>query len=167
MKKGILCALCLLLLASCGRQTDGTVVSTTAAGEVIEEGLSMIVLPDEIETETGTTAEEVTCELLEKDGKVYGFEMRFRRTNALEALLSTTDNFCFGVLQCGKKRIAVPTEEIRLLVDVPTDCYVATLLVPQGEKLSGSSATVSFHISAHADGVSKTLFTAQQTVDIS
>ena len=174
MKKLVLCALCLLLLASCSAGTQPTEQSTDVGESNREEYIELppdetaLDVPDEIETQAEQpAAKELSCKALRKDGAVYGFEMRFRRTDAIEAMLSDTENFCFGVLQRGKKRIAVPTEEIRLLPDVPTDSIVVTLLVPQGEKLRGDSVRVSFCISARADGASKALFTAQQTVDIS
>lgn len=172
MKKILLCALCLLLLASCGKgqtQPDETAISGVTEEEPIELPPDETVLdvPDEIETAAEPAAKEIVCEPLEKDGAVYGFEMRFRRTNAIDEMMASPDNFYFGMLQQGKKKITVPTEEIRVLLDVPTDSFVVTLLVPQGEKLHGGSAAVSFYISARADGASKALFTAQQTVDFS
>lgn len=166
MKKLLLCALCLLLLASCGRQQEPTVVAGDPDETNAEEAFT-IDLTAEIETAAEPTAKELSCEPLKKDGALYGFEMRFRRTDALEELMGSEDNFYFGVLQSGKKKIAIPIEEIRVLLDVPTDSFVVTLLAPQDEKLSGSSVTVSFYISARADGASKALFAAQQTVDIS
>ena len=171
MKKILLCVLCLLLLASCGKAPEQA--DTTAAGEVIDDVEALppdetaLDVPDEIETAAEPAAKELSCKRLEKDGRIYGFEMRFRRTNAIDTMMADPENFYFGVLQCGKKRITVPTEEIRVLLDVPTDSFVVTMLVPQGEKLRGDSATVIFCISARADGASKALFTAQQAVDIS
>lgn len=174
MKKILLCVLCLLLLASCGKgqeQPDPAATAGETAGEEIvvpPPDETALEVPDEIVTEAQTpAAKELSCVPLEKDGAVYGFEMRFRRTNKIDTMMADPENFYFGVLQCGKKRITVPTEEIRVLLDVPTDSFVVTMLVPQGEKLKGDSATVFFHISVRADGASKALFTAQQTVDIS
>lgn len=162
MKRLFLCALCLLLLASCGKQPQ-----TIIAGDAVEDEVSTIDLSGEIVTAAEPAAKELACEPLRKDGAVYGFEMRFRRTNAIDELMQTTDNFYFGVLQCGEKKIAVPTEEIRVLLDVPTDSFVVTLLVPQGAKLSGGSATVSFYIASRAKGAAEALFAAQQAVEIS
>ncbi len=162
MKKLILCAAVLLLLASCGRQPEPIVV----AGEPDETEASTIDLSAEIVTAAEQAAKALPCKPLEKEGGVYAFEMRFRRTNAIDEMMASEDNFYFGVLQCGKKKLAVPIEEIRVLLDVPTDSFVVTMLVPQDAKLSGS-VSVSFYISARADGASKALFAAQQTVDIS
>lgn len=178
MKKWFLCALCLLLLASCGRRQEQPGQTQTAAEAVSEEigeeipelppDETALDVPDEIVTEAQSpVAKELSCKPLEKDGDVYGFEMRFRRTDTLDTMMASTDNFYFGVLQRGKKRITVPTEEIRVLLDVPTDSFVVTMLVPQGEKLRSGDVTVAFYISARADGASGALFTAQQTVDIS
>ncbi len=168
MKRILLCVLSLLLLASCGK-SHGQQGPGTTAGETIGVPPDETVLdvPAQIETATEHAAKELSCEAFKKDGAVYKFEMRFRRTNAIDAMMADPDNFYFGVLQCGKKRIVVPTEEIRVLLDVPTDSFVVTLLVPQNEKLRDSSTTVSFYISAREDGAGKSLFTAQQTVDIS
>ncbi len=162
MKKLFLCTLCLLLLASCGRQPQAVV-----SGDADMEDETVIDLSAEIETAAEPAAKEVTCVPLRKDGRIYAFEMRFRFTDAIDALMASENNFYFAVLQCGKTKIAVPTEEVRVLLDVPTDSFVLTILVPQGEKLSGGSATVSFYISAGADGPNKALFAAQQTVDLS
>ena len=177
MKKLFLCALCLLLLASCGKRPEQPEPSAPAGETVSADPDDAVILPppdetlldvpDEIVTAAEPTAKELSCVPLEKDGAVYGFEMRFRRTNTIDTMMASADNFYFGKLQCGKKKITVPTEEIRVLLDVPTDSFVVTMLVPQGEKLRGDEATVSFYISAHADGGSKALFTAQQAVDIS
>jgi hypothetical protein len=176
MKKLLLCALCLLLLASCGRrqeqpgQATGAETTGGTAGEAIVDlppDETALDVPDEIETAAEPAAKELSCVPLEKNGAVYGFEMRFRRTNTIDTMMASTDNFYFGMLQRGKKRIAVPTEEIRVLLDVPTDSFVVTMLVPQGEKLKSGETTVSFYISARTDGASKALFAAQQTVDIS
>ena len=160
MKKIVLCVLCLLLLASCGTKPQ-----TVVEGNADEEELFTIDLSAEIETEASQPqAKETTCTPLEKDGKVYGFEMRFRRT---DAMMASPDNFYFAVLQSGKTKIAVPTEEIRVLLDVPTDSFVLTLLVPTEKKLPSGSVTVSFYISSREDGASRALFAAQQTIDIS
>lgn len=181
MKKLLLCALCLFLLASCGKQQEQPGQATAAGaadsavdGEIDAEMIepppdeTALDVPDEIVTEAqAPAAKEISCEPLEKDGAVYGFEMRFRRTDKIDAMMASTDNFYYGVLQQGKKKITVPTEEIRVLLDVPTDSFVVTMLVPQGEKLKGSEAAVSFYISARADGAAKALFSAQQTVDFS
>jgi hypothetical protein len=160
----------MLLLASCGKpsaQPEQAGQSAVESG-VFEETEPTFDLSAEIETEAQQPqAKELTCTALTRDGKVYGFEMRFRRTDAIDAMMRSADNFYFGVLQSGKKKIAVPTEEIRVLVDVPTDSFVLTLLVPLGEKLTRESVTVSFYISALADGTAKALFAAQQTVEIS
>ena len=162
MKKLFLCVICLLLLASCGKQPP-----TIVAGDTDEEEMFTIDLSGEIETAAEPAAKELSCAPLEKDGAVYGFEMRFRRTNAIDTMMASTDNFYFGKLQCGKKKITVPTEEIRVLLDVPTDSFVVTMLVPQGAKLKSGETTVSFYISARSDGASKALFLAQQAVDFS
>ena len=162
MKKLFLCVICLLLLASCGKQPP-----TIVAGDTDEEEMFTIDLSGEIETAAGPQAKETTCAPLRKDGKLYGFEMRFRRTDAIDALMASADNVYYAVVQSDKTKIAVPTEDIRVLLDVPTDSFVLTLLVPQDRKLPGDSATVSFYVSARADGTAKALFAAQQTVDIS
>ncbi len=180
MKRILLCVLCLLMLASCGKpsaQTDPAqqpdrteqtqLPAQTDEGEVFIEPDSELDLSGEIEIAQGPAAKELSCTPLKKDGKVYGFEMRFRRTDAIETLMASAENFYFGVIQRGKKKIAVPTEEIRVLLDVPTNAFVLTLLMPSDKKLSGDSATVSFYISSRRDGASKALFAAQQTVDIS
>jgi hypothetical protein len=181
MKKLLLCILCLLLLASCGQKQEQP-AQTSAAGATgdavdgeIDEAIfdlppdeTSLDVPDEIVTEAqAPAAKELSCVPLEKDGDVYGFEMRFRRTDKIDAMMASTDNFYYGTLQHGKKKITVPTEEIRVLLDVPTDSFVVTMLVPQGEKLKGNDATVSFYISARSDGASKALFSAQQAVDFS
>ncbi len=162
MKRLLLCVLCLLLLASCGQKPQQIV-----AGEAGDEDAVAIDLSHEIVTAAQPAAEQTACEALRKDGAVYGFEMRFRFTDAIDALMAAEENFYFGVLQCGGKKTAVPTEDIRVLVDVPTGMFVLTLLVPQDTKLSGRKADVSFYICARADGASKALFAAQQAVDIS
>ncbi len=161
MKRILLCAVCLLLLASCGRQP------AIVAGDTDEEEMFTLDLSGEIETAAQPQAKDPSCKTLEKDGAIIGFEMRFRRTDAIDTLMASPDNFYFAVVQCGKTKTVVPTEEIRVLVDVPTDSFVLTLLVPKDTKFSESSATVSFYISSRADGASKALFAVQETVDIS
>lgn len=161
MRKIVLCVLCLLLLASCGRQP------AIVSGDTDEEEMFTLDLSGEIETAAQPQAKETTCKLLEKDGARIGFEMRFRRTDAIDTLMASPDNFYFAVVQCGKTKTIVPTEEIRVLVDVPTDSFVLTLLVPKETKYPQNSATVSFYISSREEGASKALFAAQETVDIS
>ena len=163
MKKLFLCALCMLLFASCGKQTP-----TVVAGDTDEEEMMTLDLSAEIETAADQPqAKDASCTPLQKDGSIYAFEMRFRRTDAVDAQMASADNIYFGVVQCGKTKIAVPTEDIRVLVDVPTDSFVLTLLLPQDAKLSGEEATVSFNICAREDGTEKALFAVQQTANIS
>ena len=163
MKKFILCVVCLLLLASCGKQEP-----TIVAGDTDEEEMFTLDLAGEIVTEEAAPqAKETSCKPLEKDGSVYGFEMRFRRTDAIDAMMADPENYYFGVVQSGKTKIAVPTEEIRVLLDVPTDSFVLTMLLPKEEALPEAAATVSFYISSREGDTSKALFAAQEIVDIS
>ena len=69
MKKILLCALCLLLLASCGKGQDGPTDTTSVGEAVTEETIAIppdeteLDLPDEIETAAEPKAKELSCAL--------------------------------------------------------------------------------------------------------
>ena len=106
------------------------------------------------------------CTALEKDGAVYGFEMRFRQSADTDALLRAPENYYYGVLTCGKKTVAVPTEQIRLLNDVPSGTFVATLLLPRGETISAKECTVSLCIAPREAAAQEVLFCVSKTVSL-
>ena len=161
MKKWLILLPVLLMLCACGRQP------TVIAGDAQETEVAYADLVHPIEAQTTLDDEEIACEPLQKDGGVYGFEMRFRRTDAVDALLRDPENVYFGVLQTGKNKTAVPMEDIRILPDVSTDTLVLTLLLPQGSRLNTKNCTVSFYVSARAGEMDKALFCAKKTGDLS
>lgn len=161
MKKVMICLVCLLVLCACGREP------AVIAGDAAETEVAYADLDRPITAETTLDSEAVACVPLQKDGSVYGFEMRFRQSDAVDALLRDPENVYFGVLQSGKDKLPVPMEDIRILPDITTDAFVLTLLVPQGKKLHAQDCTVSFYIAAHADVADKALFCAEKTVDLS
>lgn len=151
----ILC-MALLLTAGCGKPSDPPSVS--------EEGITAL---SEAQTAPSALPEDkVTCSALEKDGEVYGFELRFRRSDDTDALLRAPENYYYGVLTCGKKTVAVPTEQIRLLNDVPSGTFVATLLLPRGETISAKECTVSLCIAPREAAAQEVLFCVSKTVPL-
>ena len=162
MKKWLILLPILLMLCACGRQQP-----TVIAGDAGETEVAYADLVHPIEAQTTLADEAIACEPLQKDGGVYGFEMRFRRSDAVDALLRDPENVYFGVLQTGKNKVAVPMEDIRILPDVSTDTLVLTLLLPQGSHLNTQNCTVSFYVSARAGDTDKALFCAEKTVDLS
>lgn len=160
MKIILICLACLLTLCACGRQP------AVIAGDAGETEVAYADLDRPITAETTLDDEAVSCVPLQKDGSVYGFEMRFRQSDAVDALLRNAENVYFGVLQYGKDKLPVPMEDIRILPDITTDEFVLTLLVPQEKKLHTQTCTVSFYIAAHADSADKTLFCAEKTVGL-
>ena len=83
MKKLTVCLLCLLLLAACGKPSP-----TVIAGDAEESEAAYFDVGRPITAQTTLGDEAVTCKALQNDGGVYGFEMRFRQTEAVDALLS-------------------------------------------------------------------------------
>ncbi|MBQ7541614.1 MAG: hypothetical protein IJT44_04915 [Clostridia bacterium] len=163
MKKLLFLLALLLLCTACGKQQPPAVI----AGDAEETEVSYIDLDQPISAQATPETDAVACKTLEKDGKMYGFELRFPKTLDVDEMLRSEQNYYFGVLQNGKKKLAVPMEEIRILPDVTTKELVATLLVPQGEKLSGGKWTVSFYVSAREGSAADALFAAEKEVDIS
>lgn len=155
-----LLAICLAFfaLAGCGKSSD----PTTA---VSEEGITAL---SEAQTAPSALPEDkVTCTALEKDGEVYGFELRFRRSADTDALLRSPENYYYGVFTCGEKTIAVPTEQIRLLDDVPSGTFVATLLIPKAETIRTKECTVSLCVAPRETTAQEVLFCVSKTVSLS
>lgn len=163
MKRWCLCLACALLLAGCTQRAPEPAV---IAGDPELTEASRLDVAADVHAETTLPQEEITVTALRRDADVYGFEMRFRRSRTLKSILSDPENLYFGVLDTGKQRIAVPMEEIRVLPDVPTGSFVVTLLVPQGEKLSGSKCRVGFYASARDGDPSNAHFAAEKDVQI-
>ena len=163
MKKWFVCLLCLLLLAGCGKASPEPAV---VAGDPEQTEASRLDLAAEIHAETKLSGDDVQVEPLEKEGVVYGFDMRFRKTASVDSILSNPENLYFGVLECGKQRIAVAMEEIRVLPDIPTGSLVVTLLVPEGAKLSGDVCRVCFYAAARDGSPENALFGAEKEAKI-
>ena len=153
----LLLSVFLMVLAGCGQQSAQPIVS--------EEGITALT-----EAQTAPSAipqEQVQCTALEKDGAVYGFEMRFRQSEDTDALLRAPENYYYGVLTCGKSTVSVPTEEIRILTDIQTKSFVVTLLLPKGETLSGGECTVSLCIAPREAAEKGVLFCVSKDVSLS
>ncbi len=163
MKKWMLCLICLLLLAGCGKAVPAPAV---VAGDPEETDVSRLDLAAEISAETLLTGDDVTVSPMGKEGKVYAFEMRFRRSQTLESLLSDPENLYFGVIEFGGERMAVAMEGIRILPDVPTDSFVITLLVPAGQTLSGGTCRVCFYSAARSGNPGSAHFGAEKEIQI-
>ena len=162
MKKIAVWIVCLLLLSACGRQPQRVIAGDADETEVL------FLDPDQpISAQSTLEAEQIACTPLEKDGGVYGFELRFRQSADLDALLRSGENFYFGMLESGKKKLSVPMEDIRILTDIAAKSFVLTMLVPQDGTIHGGRWTVSFYISAREGSASDALFAAQKDVIIS
>lgn len=169
MKKILLCAACLLLLTGCGAKTGASApdkATTLSADPAGIEGETHMTLPESADAETTAPDEKVSGQALEKDGKVYGFELRFPQNQTAEKLLSDPENYYFGILECGKKRAAVPTEDIRVLTDITTHEFVVTLLLPADYKLSGKRCTVSLCVSPRKTDAQTMLYKAEKEIQI-
>lgn len=158
----VLAAVLLAFLSACGSKEPMVV-----AGDPEETEVSYFQIDEPLSVVTKLEADKITCVPLEKDGTVYGFEMRFRKTADVDTLLKSEENFYFARLESGKKQLAVPMEEIRILPDITTNELVLTLLIPQGETVSGGKWTVSFYVSGREDGANTALLAAQKDVTIS
>lgn len=163
MKKILLCAACLLVLAGCGTQSKTNVPSEVP----LVEGETLLTVPESVPAQTTVPDEKVSVKTLEKDGTVYGFELRFPQDPATERLLSDPENFYYGVLENGKKSTAVPTEDIRVLTDIKTHEFVVTLLLPADSTLSGRQCTVSLCVSPRKADARQVLFRAEKELQIS
>ena len=166
----LLCVFCCGLLAACGgtaQSAEPSSAQPSAVSETLEDG--MYTMPSDLAELTAAETmdgADVTCVPLERDGKVIGFEMRFLRSAKLDALFSDGENMYFGVVRCGKKQIAVPMEQVRILTDGETNEFVLTLLLPSGEKLSGRTCTVSFYTAKRNMQTGDALFCAKKEISL-
>ena len=162
MKRILLCAACLLMLAGCGAQ--GKTNAQTEASPV--EGETLLTLPETVQAQTTAADEKTSGKALEKDGAVYGFELRFPQSPAAEKLLADPENYYCGILENGKKRAVVPTEEIRVLTDIKTHEFVVTILLPADFRLSGKYCTVSLCVLPRDAKTQDVLFEASEKIQI-
>lgn len=145
-----------LALAGCAAQSAQPAVSEEGITELAAVQTAPSALPQE----------DVQCTVLQKDGTVYGFELRFRQSADTDALLRSPENYYYGVFTCGKKTIGVPTEEIRILTDAQTKAFVVTLLLPKGQALSGGECTVSFCIAPREAAEKDVLFCVSRDAEL-
>ena len=164
MKRIIQCLLAavLLLLAGCGKTAaDAPTEQTMIAADVtLPADLSAVTAAETLD------GDDVTCELLERDGEAIGFEMRFLQSARLDALFADPENMYYGVADCGKEPIGIPMEQVRILTDDRTHEFVLTLLLPSGGKLSGSACAVAFYTAARSSPAENALFCARQEISL-
>lgn len=158
MRRVVLSVLCLMLLASCAKQAPSPPV---IAGEE-SETVTAVDLRDIAAAEMLDEA-QIVCTAKMRDGGVYGFEMRFPRTQHLHELFSDAENLYYGVVSDGGRLLSVPMEQIRILTDETTREFVITLLLSEGDTAGGGKSTVSFYVAPRDGDPTEALFGAQKT----